>query len=68
MIPGPVTPADDDSVSHTMPVLSSDSDHTHMPTYVCMGNVGGLPMPHPWVFTGDPLQYPVWRSAFETLI
>ena len=39
-----------------------------MPTHVCVGHVGGLPTPEPWVFTGDPLQYPVWRIAFDTLI
>ena len=35
--------------------------------HVCVGNVAGLPMPEPGVITGDPLQYPVWRSTFETL-
>ena len=31
-------------------------------------NISRLPPPEPGVFTGDPLQYPSWRSAFGTLI
>ena len=27
-----------------------------------------LPLPEPEIFTGDPLQYPIWVKAFETLI
>jgi hypothetical protein len=27
-----------------------------------------LPVPEPGVFTGDPLTYPAWRSAFDALI
>ena len=27
-----------------------------------------LPLPEPGIFTGDPLKYPVWVKAFETLI
>ena len=31
-------------------------------------NQSRLPLPDPGVFSGDPLQYPVWAKAFETLI
>ena len=31
-------------------------------------NQSRLPLPEPGVFSGDPLQYPVWAKAFETLI
>ena len=31
-------------------------------------NVSRLPIPEPGIFTGDPLEYPAWRSAFSTLI
>ena len=27
-----------------------------------------LPSPEPWVFTGDPLNYPSWKASFNTLI
>ncbi len=30
--------------------------------------LGRLPAPEPGIFTGDPLAYPGWKSAFETLI
>ncbi len=33
-----------------------------------MQNRSRLPLPEPGVFSGDPLQYPVWAKAFETLI
>ncbi len=31
-------------------------------------NQNRLPLPEPGVFTGNPLQYPTWIKAFETLI
>ena len=31
-------------------------------------NLSRLPLPEPWVFTGDPLKYPSWKASFETLI
>ena len=31
-------------------------------------NMSRLPVPEPGVFTGDPLEYPAWRSAFSALI
>ena len=31
-------------------------------------NQNRLPLPEPGIFTGDPLKYPVWVKAFETLI
>ena len=31
-------------------------------------NQNRLPLPEPGLFTGDPLKYPVWVKAFETLI
>jgi len=31
-------------------------------------NTSRLPIPEPGIFTGDPLEYPAWRSAFSTLI
>ncbi len=27
-----------------------------------------LPLPEPGTFSGDPLQFPIWLKAFETLI
>ena len=30
-------------------------------------NQNRLPLPEPGIFTGDPLKYPVWVKAFETL-
>ena len=39
--PAVVTSADDDTASRTMAVLSSVSEHAHIPTNVCVGNVGG---------------------------
>ncbi len=33
-----------------------------------MQNRSRLPLPEPGVFSGDPLLYPVWAKAFETLI
>ena len=27
-----------------------------------------LPLPEPEIFTGDPLHYPIWVKAFETLL
>ena len=30
--------------------------------------VTDLPLPEPWVFTGDPLNYPSWKASFDTLI
>ncbi|CAB4018402.1 Hypothetical predicted protein, partial [Paramuricea clavata] len=38
------------------------------PTYAKIQNQSRLPSPEPGVFSGDPLQYPVWAKAFETLI
>ena len=31
-------------------------------------HLGRIPAPEPGVFSGDPLQYPAWRSAFEILV
>ena len=31
-------------------------------------NLSRLPAPEPGVFTGDPLHYPSWKKAFDTLI
>ena len=31
-------------------------------------NQNRLPLPEPGVFRGDPLQFPIWLKAFETLI
>ena len=31
-------------------------------------NLNRIPMPEPQQFKGDPLKYPGWRAAFETLI
>ena len=31
-------------------------------------NLNKLPVPEPPVFYGDPLEYPVWKSSFDTLI
>ena len=31
-------------------------------------NLSRLPPPEPSIFSGDPLQYPTWNAAFETLI
>ena len=31
-------------------------------------NQGRLPIPEPGIFNGDPLKYPIWLKAFETLI
>ena len=31
-------------------------------------NLSRLPAPEPGVFTGDPLHYPSWTKAFDTLI
>ena len=47
VISAPVTPADEGSISCTMPVLSIASEYTYMPTHICVGNVRGFPMPEP---------------------
>lgn len=31
-------------------------------------NQNRLPLPQPGMFSGDPLQFPIWLKAFETLI
>ena len=31
-------------------------------------NASRLPIPEPTIFTGNPLEYPSWKCAFETLI
>jgi hypothetical protein len=31
-------------------------------------NLNRLPLPEPGTFSGDPLQFPIWLKAFETLI
>ncbi|CAB4006167.1 Hypothetical predicted protein, partial [Paramuricea clavata] len=31
-------------------------------------NQNRLPLPEPGIFNGDPLQFPIWLKAFETLI
>jgi hypothetical protein len=31
-------------------------------------NQNRLPLPEPGTFTGDPLQFPIWLRAFETLV
>ena len=31
-------------------------------------NLNRLPLPEPSIFEGDPLKYPGWKSAFESLI
>jgi hypothetical protein len=31
-------------------------------------NQNRLPLPEPGIFSGNPLQYPTWVKAFETLI
>ena len=49
-----VSSAGDDTASRTMPVLSSAREHAHIPTngYVCVGNVGRVPIPEPDI-TGE---------------
>jgi hypothetical protein len=31
-------------------------------------NLSRLPIPEPGIFTGNPIEYPSWRSAFKTLV
>ena len=50
--PAVVTSAGDDTASRTMSVLSSVREHAHIPTNVCGGNVGGVPIPEPDI-TGE---------------
>ena len=45
------------------------SSHDSLVQTLCKQmNLFRLPAPEPGVFTGDPLHYPSWKKAFDTLI
>jgi len=50
--------------------LEIDPHHLHdlFSSFSNLVHVSRLPIPEPGVFTGDPMQYPSWRKAFQTLI
>ena len=46
----------------------NDKPHTHQGTISDQLLLSRLPAPEPGVFSGDPLHYPSWKSAFHALI
>ena len=47
---------------------SNDKPHTHQGTLSDHLLLSRLPAPEPGVFSGDPLHYPSWKSAFHALL
>ena len=69
MFPGPI-PA---PMPTTMPTQFSQVDQNiHLmnfaKSFAEQVNLNRLPLPEPSIFEGDPLKYPGWKSAFESLI
>ena len=48
--------------------IGDDPKHGHVQTLYKQLNSSRLLAPEPSVFTGDPLHYPSWKKAFDTLI
>jgi hypothetical protein len=55
-------------VQHNKVDLDPHHLHDLFASFSNLVNINRLPIPEPGVFTGDPIQYPSWRRAFQTLI